>query len=271
MRTLHRVSISAEPLPAEIWRARLAAGDSEAAWGLFIARYRGLIEAVIQRSLPDDDDASDVFAEVCAHLCGDNLAVLARHTDSGRTRFSTWLVTVVHHQTIDWVRHRDGRRRVVAPPGLTTIQKQIFDRIICERRSHVEAYELITQQSGPVLSFGSFMRQVAATFEVLEHLSGKTVARYFPGSPQPIGEAELHPHDALILSESAGRLDAAMATLPPDERLAIQLFVIDELPAAVVARAVGWPNSKAVYNRVHRALGVLRREVVRRGFNPDAD
>lgn len=255
----------------EMWRAKLAAGDSEAAWDLFIARYRRLIHAVIRRTLADDDDVSDVFAEVCADLCGDELARLARHTDSGKARFSTWLVTVVHHQTIDWVRHRDGRRRVTAPPGLTNIQQQIFDRIICEHRSHVEAYELIIQRSGPGLSFGAFMREVAATFETLERVSGKTVARYFPGSPQPIREAELHPHDALVLSESAVRLDAALATLPPDERLALQLFVIDELPAAAVARTVGWPNAKAVYNRVHRALAVLRREVERRGLEPGAD
>jgi len=255
----------------EMWRAKLAAGDSEAAWSSFIARYSRLIQAVIRRSLADDDDVSDVFAEVCAHLSGNELARLARHTDSGRARFSTWLVTVVHHQTIDWVRHRDGRRRVIAPPGLTNIQQQIFDRIIGEKRSHVEAYELLIQRSGAGLSFGAFMREVAATFQTLERVSGNTVARYFPGSPQPLGEEELHPHDALVLAESAVELAAALATLPPDERLAIQLFVVDELPAAAVARTVGWSNAKAVYNRVHRALAVLRREVERRGLEPDAD
>jgi len=255
----------------EIWRATLAAGDSAGAWDLFIARYRRLIFAVIRRTLADDDDVSDVFAEVCADLSSNELARLARHTDSGRARFSTWLVTVVHHRTIDWVRHRDGRRRLTAPTELSTIQQEIFDRIIVEHRSHVEAYELIRQRLSNDLSFGTFMREVTATFEILERASGTTVAHYFPGPPLPIGQAEPHPHDALVLSESAFRLEAALATLPPDERLAVQLFVIDELPADAVARTVGWPNAKAVYNRVHRALVVLRREATRLGLEPGAD
>jgi RNA polymerase sigma factor (sigma-70 family) len=212
-----------------------------------------------------------VFGEVCAELGGNELSRLARHTDTGRSSFSTWLVAVVHNKTIDWVRHRDGRRRFTVPAGLTDIQQQIFDRIISQHLSHVEAYELIVQRSGPALSFGAFMREVAATFEILERSSGKTVARYFPGSPQPIGDEELHPHDALVLSELATRLDTALATLPPDERLAIQLFVLDELPASAVARTVGWPNAKAVYNRVHRALAALRRDVGLRELDPDAD
>ncbi len=255
----------------EMWRAKLAAGDSEAAWNLFIARYDRLIHAVIRRTLADDDDVADVFAEVCADLGGDELAALARHVESGTAQFSTWLVTVVHHKTIDWVRHRDGRRRVTAPPGLTDIQQQIFERIIRERRSHVEAYELILQRADPGLSFAGFMREVAATFETLERVSGKTVTRYFPGSPPPIGAERLHPHDEVVLSELSARLETALATLPPDERLAIQLFVIDEMPAEAVARTVGWPNAKAVYNRVHRALVLLRDEVALRELEPGAD
>lgn len=255
----------------ETWRATLAAGNSAAAWDLFIARYRRLIFAVIRRTLADDDDVSDVFAEVCADLSSNELARLAQHIDSGKARFSTWLVTVVHHRTIDWVRHRDGRRRVVAPSELSTIQQQIFERIIVEHRSHVEAYELISQRHGDGLSFGAFMREVNATFETLERTSGKTVARYFPGPPLPIEQQEPQPYDALVLTESAVRLEAALATLPPDERLAVQLFIIEELPADAVARTVGWPNAKTVYNRVHRALAVLRRKAKQFGIEREGD
>jgi hypothetical protein len=50
--------------------------------------------------------------------------------------------------------------------------------------------------------------------------------------------------------------------------MAVQLFIIDEIDAATVARTVGWPNAKAVYNRVHRALDRLRSEVERLGLGP---
>ncbi len=54
------------------------------------------------------------------------------------------------------------------------------------------------------------------------------------------------------------RVLAALETLPVDVRLAILLFVVDDVPADQVAVIVGWQNRKAVYNRVHRALGQLR-------------
>ena len=45
---------------------------------------------------------------------------------------------------------------------------------------------------------------------------------------------------------------------PAAYRVAIELYVMEELPAADVARIVGLPNAKAVYNRVYRALADLR-------------
>jgi RNA polymerase sigma factor (sigma-70 family) len=255
----------------EAWREMLAAGNSAGAWDLFITRYRRLMLAVIRRMVSDDDDVSDVLAEVCAELSSDDLARLAAHTDSGKARFSTWLVTVVHHRTIDWVRQREGRRRVAAPGGLSAVQQEIFQRIICENRSHVEAYELVRQRLSLDLSFGAFLKAVALTFRSLELASGGSVARYFPGPPLPIEQSEPDPYDALLISESAMRVNAALETLPPDERIAVQLFVVDKLPAASVARAVGWPNAKAVYNRVYRALDVMRRELERLGVESARD
>src|SRR5215217_5189235 len=108
------------------WRKTLAAGNSARAWDEFIQCYRRLIIAVIRRMVADEEDAADVFAEVCANLASDDLAILARHTEPEKTRFSMWLVTVVRHRTIDWLRHRDGRRRICAPASLSEIQKQIF-------------------------------------------------------------------------------------------------------------------------------------------------
>ncbi|MGK2962226.1 MAG: hypothetical protein ACSLFK_08780 [Gemmatimonadaceae bacterium] len=47
------------------------------------------------------------------------------------------------------------------------------------------------------------------------------------------------PLESLELSDSAERLTSALETLRPDERLAVQLFVIDEIDAVTVARIVG--------------------------------
>jgi hypothetical protein len=76
-------------------------------------------------------------------------------------RFTTWLVTIVHHLTIDWLRQRNGRQRVMAPDGLSPLQQQIFQRVFVERRSHSEAYELVCSAAGaePSLSWPGRRRE----------------------------------------------------------------------------------------------------------------
>jgi DNA-directed RNA polymerase specialized sigma24 family protein len=59
-----------------------------------------------------------------------------------------------------------------------------------------------------------------------------------------------------------------LQTLPPDDRLALQLYVVEELPAADVAQRLGWPNAKTVYNRVYRTLSRVRAILERAGLGP---
>lgn len=253
---------------AEAWRSQLAAGDIRSAWDSFISRYRRLIVGTIRRTVADKDDVAEVVAEVCAALSTDDMALLQRHVEAGTARFSTWLVTVVHHRAVDWIRQQHGRRRITAPPGLTDLQQHIFQYVFGERRSHVEAYELIHQRVDGAISFNSFLGAVSETYKALERASGKAVTHYLPGPPVTLDEIESAGEDALFSAETGTRLGVALKTLPADERLAIQLFVIDELPAERVARIVKWPNAKAVYNRVYRALAVVRKDLERQGFNP---
>src|SRR2546426_566718 len=98
------------------WVAELRAGRPEPAWDRFLDRYRRLIFSAIRHYAEDYDDVMDVFAQVCEALREDDLARLRCYVEQPfhGARFSTWLVTVVRHLTIDWFRHRDGRRRLSA-------------------------------------------------------------------------------------------------------------------------------------------------------------
>src|SRR5439155_19885124 len=49
----------------ELWVAELQGGRPEAAWDLFLNRYRRLIFAAIRHYAEDYDDVMDVFARVC--------------------------------------------------------------------------------------------------------------------------------------------------------------------------------------------------------------
>src|SRR5438046_7924318 len=147
------------------WVAELRRGRTVAAWDLFLDQYRRLIFKAIRHYAQDYDDVMDVFAHVCEALRDADLKRLRSYFDrpSHSARFSTWLVTVVRHLTVDWFRHRDGRRRLsVVAEALPPLRRRIFEHVFLEQRSHIEAYELIHAREAPALSFREFLGEVRA-------------------------------------------------------------------------------------------------------------
>jgi RNA polymerase sigma factor (sigma-70 family) len=267
-RSRYALRLSSQVFSVEPWRAKLDDNDSVAAWDLFVEQYRRLIFATIKHVAHDHDDVLDVFARVCEALQADDLARLRRYTESAgqHARFSTWLVTVVRNQAVDWLRHRDGRRRAYAPATLSPIQKQIFEHV-SNGRSHVEAYELICARNASSMTFGAFLKELRTTYQSLS-------ARRRMIAPEQMVTVRLDDvpaprEEPLPMAGSIERIARALEVLPPDERLAMKLFVLDEVSAAEVARIVGWPSAKTVYNRVYRSLGTLREYFERHGIRRD--
>ena len=151
----------------EGWAAEPQSGRPDVAWDLFLDRYRRLIFAAIRHYAQDYDDVMDVFARVCEALREDDLRRLRGYVaqPEHRARFSTWLVTVVRHLTVDWFRHRDGRRRLSAvAEALPALRRRIFEHIFLDQRSHVEAYELIRSGEAPGLAFRQYLVELRATY-----------------------------------------------------------------------------------------------------------
>jgi RNA polymerase sigma factor (sigma-70 family) len=246
----------------ESWIAPLEAGDPEAGWDLFIERYRGLIFGAIRHYTTEPDEVMDVFARVCEAIRENEFARLRRcaaHVDPSRP-FSTWLVVVVHNLTIDWFRHRNGRPRLSALAAtLPPLRQRIFEYVFLERRSHVEAYELLRSREGAKLAFGEFLEELRATYRAATNgHNGRLVAELAVPPAPPAGNPDTAGDDPAVRAEQRAVLRAAMASLPAEDRLAVQLYVVDEMPADQVARALGYPNTKTVYNRVYRALAAIR-------------
>ena len=159
----------------EDWVVELQGARADTAWDRFLERYRRLIFAAIRHYAQDYDDVMDIFARVCEALREDDLARLRCYAEqpSHTARFSTWLVTVVRHLTIDWFRHRDGRRRLsTLAERLPPLRRRIFELVFFERRSSVEAYELLRAREAPDLPFGRFLSELRET-----HRAGAARAR----------------------------------------------------------------------------------------------
>ncbi len=252
----------------EHWRSRLQDGDAQAAWDLFVERYRRLILATIKRLVRDHDDVMDVFASVCQALTANDFLRLRRYSDDPRhvAAESSWLVIVVRNLTVDWIRLRDGRRRQSVPSHLSPPRNDIYSLICIDGRSHVEAYEIIQGRSRSAMSFSEFLREVRATQleapcpdSIPARTSSRDAARIEPA---------VESFDPAESEELVRRLRCALSLQPPDVRLAVELFVVERVSAAEVARVVGWPNAKAVYNRVYRALEALKADLKREGIGP---
>ena len=243
----------------EEWVAELLGDRPDAAWDRFLTRYRRLIFAAIRHYAQDYDEVMDVFARVCEALREDGLRRLRQHAEQPvhSAKFSTWLVTVVRHLTIDWYRQQEGRRRVsVVAEALPPLQRHIFERVFLERHSHVEAYELLHAGEAPDLSFRQFLVELRAMYRAVTAGRRGLVLRELGVAPpsEPIGTDPITDEPL----ESRELLEQALGSLGAEDRTAVELYVVDDLPADAVARVLGLPNAKAVYNRVYRALATLR-------------
>jgi len=99
-------------------------------WHTFVDRYAGLIYSVIRRQLfaEDEDEVRDVFTEVLDALYHGKLTEY-----EGRSELSTWLIVISRGKALDYLRRRDGRRKLpLAHDQLTPLEQDIF------RLHHVE-------------------------------------------------------------------------------------------------------------------------------------
>ena len=252
----------------EDWVVCLQEGRPDPAWDLFLARYRRLIFAAVRHYAQDYDEVMDVFARVCEALRENDFARLRRcaaRFDPARP-FSTLLVVIVRNLTVDWYRHRDGRPRLsLLAAELPPMQKRIFEYVFLEQRSHVEAYELLCSRDGASLSFSGFLKELTATYRsALAGRKGRVVADLAVSGPH--SGAGDPCDDPAALAERRAILSVALDSIPADDRLAVQLYVVDEMPAEQVARALGFSSAKTVYNRVYRALAAIRACLEREGI-----
>lgn len=250
----------------ERWLAELEAGRPEAAWDAFLARYRRLVFAAIRHYVQDHDDVMDAFAQVCEGLRENDLHRLRAYERASNhpARFSTWLVVVVRNLCVDWIRQQYGRpRETAATRRLTSLQRRIHELVFTGLRSHSEAYELIRSRDGADLTFGTFLRELTTVYRVVTGGRGR-LPREMSAPPPP--ESRVDAVDRIGIAETRQALAKALACLSAVDRAAVQMYLIDELPAADVARVLGLSNAKAVYNRVYRAMAAVREELERVGL-----
>jgi RNA polymerase sigma factor (sigma-70 family) len=251
----------------EPWAVNLERAQYDSAWDEFMRRYRRVIFGAIRHYARDYDDVMDVFAYVCEALRADDLARLRSWLEERHhtARFSTWLVVVVRNLTVDWFRRRDGRRRVAAlAQRLPDLQRRIFEHVFVERRSHLEAFEMLRTQGAAGLSFRAFLEELRRTYRAVTENGTGTLPREMFVAPPDVDPDS----GAVEVAETAAVLQRALDGLSADDQVAVKLYVVDGASAADIARVLGW-TTKTVYNRVYRALEAVREQLQAAGYSRD--
>lgn len=247
---------------------RLRAGDLDGAWSTFVDRYRRLIFAQIRRATTEPDEVMDIFAHVCERLRENDLARLRTFAFAAapRASFATWLVAVLRNLIVDWFRARDGRSRAQPPKSLTPLGRRMYELVFLEHRSHREACEMVLLTSGDTgLTHADCRRALREAHRSAFTGAAGTLAR--PVAVDPSAESVAVSVDAAAPGDAGDVLRLAMQTLDAESQLVIQLFIVEEMPAADIALVLRLGNAKAVYNKVYRGLAAVREALASRGIH----
>src|SRR5512134_692580 len=110
--------------------------DAEAGWRAFVDQYTPrLLQLIEQCGVRDRDEAMDLYVHVCERLAADDCARLRKH-DPGKGALAAWLATVVRRMLVDWVRSRQGRKRLFGSiRELAAVDQQVFELFYWRRHS----------------------------------------------------------------------------------------------------------------------------------------
>jgi RNA polymerase sigma-70 factor (ECF subfamily) len=147
---------------------RIVNGDQSALGGLY-DRYGRPAYSLARRICADDGIAEDVVQEVFLAFWRD-----PSRFDSSRGSFGTWLLTLVHHKSVDAVRRESAiRRRTVpaaedgdewsAPPGPGADQAALGRVVACQVRDALGGLPAEQRQALALAYYGGYtQREVAA-------------------------------------------------------------------------------------------------------------
>jgi DNA-directed RNA polymerase specialized sigma24 family protein len=262
-------SVADADLPA------LLAADPERGWRLFIDTHTPTLLALIERAgVVDRDEAMEVYTRVCERLSENSHAALRRRDPAGGS-LGGWLAVVVRRAAVDYVRSQLGRRRIFAAVrSLDRFHQRLFELYYWHGRTLSEAAEILRAEFTREVSLETVLDGIAAVDALLSerHRSEllSMVARSRPPESiepddetaravEPIADS-LDPEAAMRVRELEGRLNRALATLPPEDAAIVSLKYVEGLSRPQIQRLLRLPE--LTEHRVRTIVATLRSRLV---------
>lgn len=221
-------------------------------------------EYVCRRHHCGTDEAEEFSAHVKAKLVADDYAILRKF--QGKSRFETYLTTVITHLFLDWRNHLWGKWRPSAEARRLGPVARKLEELARDGYTFEESCELLRTNHGVVLSRAELEALAARLpMRLPRQMEGEERLEALPaGEPGP---------DERILErerqEARGRLwqalEHALATLPDEDRLILKMRYESDLQIVEIARALHL-EAKPLYRRIERLGKDLRAALEREGI-----
>jgi len=250
-------------------RERLIA-DADSGWRAFVDQYSArLLQLIEQCGVRDRDDAMDLYVHVCERLAADDCARLRRH-DPAKGALAAWLSTVVKRMLVDWVRSNQGRKRLFGSvKALSSTDQQVFEMYYWRRHTPAEMASLVRDESGRSIGMSAVFaalerveraltdRQRAELITLAARASGAISMDDDEGEPViSVASGAPNPEAAILAAQDQRALNAALASLDPEDRVIICMRFMDGLTLAEIKRALHLDSLSP--ERVSRIVAALR-------------
>lgn len=229
--------------------------DPREAWRRFIDRYAHLILSTLRHLGFDYDESMDRFVYVCEKLSEDRCRRLRRVRFAGRDgELIPWIRTVVRHLSISWARSVEGRRRLFKSiRALPDFEQRVFELYFWQGATPSEIYEHLQIERREKTTLGAVFDALDQIFEHLDanqrwRLASQLARRRPPvpiESPDPEtdqtyepADPEGNPEQTLLHKERQLQVDRTLASLPPRDRLILQLRYEETMSLSEVAEIV---------------------------------
>lgn len=261
--------------PSDQQLVELFAENPQQAWAVFLDRYAGLILYTLRRLGFRHDEAMDRFVYVCEKLCEDGFRRLRTvRRLGGRGELVPWLRVVVRNLCVNLAFSLDGRQRLLRSIArLPELDQRVFRLHFWRGLSLSEVYEHLRATSSAELSFPEVFESLERILARLSHrkrwqLLSRLARRRSPLPVDdgdglqgvPLAEPTENPEAALLRREAEAQLARALESLPPRQRLILQLRYEEAMAIRAIAEMLHL-REREVRSALQAGLAALRREM----------
>ena len=247
----------------------LYSSSPQDAWAEFLEEYANPIYQVIRHFESDPDHAADCFQFVCEQLIDNRSKRLRKFKGEGPATFTTWLRAIVRNLCVDWHRKRFGRHRPFSSVSqLPLFDQQVF-KMIYERAVSPEECVAALASQFP----NTTIEQISESRERIESVLSSNQrwllaqrianrngnAEHSDGLLGNIEDLKADPEAQAIANERKRKLERAMKSLTPNERLLIRLRFEEGVTLEKTASLLGLGNAQRADRQIKEILTRLRK------------